>query len=62
MQRMLGIDVGLPPLPEREERLDFLEHYAAASGRRLERLAGSLPNGSPGRPGSSTCPARAPGC
>jgi hypothetical protein len=37
---MLGIDVGLPPLPEREERVRFLEHYAEASGRRLERLAG----------------------
>lgn len=39
MRQMLGIDVGLPPLPEREERLRFLEHYAEASGRRLERLA-----------------------
>jgi uncharacterized damage-inducible protein DinB len=38
MQRMLGIDAGLPPLPEREDRLGFLEHYAAASERRLERL------------------------
>ena len=39
MRQMLGIDVGLPPLPQREERLRFLEHYAEASGRRLERLA-----------------------
>ncbi len=38
MQRMLGIDIGLPPLPSREDRLGFLEHYAEASGRRLERL------------------------
>jgi uncharacterized damage-inducible protein DinB len=38
MQRMLGIDAGLPPLPAREDRLSFLEHYAAASARRLERL------------------------
>ena len=38
MQQMLGIDAGLPPLPEREDRLGFLEHYAAASERRLERL------------------------
>jgi uncharacterized damage-inducible protein DinB len=38
MQRMLGIDVGLPQLPEREDLLGFLEHYAAASERRLERL------------------------
>jgi uncharacterized damage-inducible protein DinB len=39
MQRMLGIEAGLPPLPEREDRLGFLEHYSAASERRLERLA-----------------------
>ena len=38
MRQMLGIDAGLSPLPEREDRLGFLEHYAAASGRRLERL------------------------
>ena len=40
MQRMLGIDVGLPLLPERETRTGFLEHYADASGRWLERLTG----------------------
>src|SRR5919108_4906625 len=39
MQRMLGIDVGLPQLPEREDLLHFLEHYAAASERRLDRLS-----------------------
>ena len=38
MQRMLGIDVGLPPLPEQESRLGFLEHYAMASERRLSAL------------------------
>jgi uncharacterized damage-inducible protein DinB len=38
MQRMLEIDVGIPPLPAREDRLAFLEHYAAASERRLARL------------------------
>jgi uncharacterized damage-inducible protein DinB len=38
MQRMLGIDAGLPQLPEREDCLGFLELYAAASKRRLERL------------------------
>jgi uncharacterized damage-inducible protein DinB len=38
MQRMLGIDVDMPALPPRENRLGFLEHYAEASGRRLERL------------------------
>lgn len=38
MQRMLGIDTGLPQLPEREDRLRFLEHYAETSGRRLGLL------------------------
>ena len=42
MRQMLGIDIGLPPLPAREDRLGFLEHYSEASGRRLERL-GSEP-------------------
>lgn len=35
---MLGIDVGAPPLPEREERALFLERYATDSARRLEAL------------------------
>ncbi len=35
---MLAIDVGAPPLPERETRLEFLKRYAEDSGRRLERL------------------------
>jgi uncharacterized damage-inducible protein DinB len=35
---MLGIDVGAPPLPERETRLTFIERYAEDSSRRLERL------------------------
>lgn len=35
---MLGIDVGAPPLPEREARLEFIRRYAEDSGRRLERL------------------------
>lgn len=38
MTRMLGIDIGLPQLPARETRLDFLSHYAEASGRRLAHL------------------------
>jgi uncharacterized damage-inducible protein DinB len=37
-RNMLGIDVGAPPLPERETRLDFITRYAEDSGRRLERL------------------------
>jgi uncharacterized damage-inducible protein DinB len=35
---MLGIDVGAPPLPARETRLDFIERYAEDSGKRVERL------------------------
>jgi uncharacterized damage-inducible protein DinB len=35
---MLGIDVGAPPLPPTETRLDFMKRYAEDSGRRLERL------------------------
>ena len=37
-RNMLGIDVGAPPLPERETRLEFIRRYAEDSGRRLERL------------------------
>ena len=35
---MLGIDVGAPPLPEQETRLEFIRRYAEDSGRRLEKL------------------------
>src|SRR5919204_5209867 len=35
---MLGIDVGAPPLPAPETRLEFMNRYAEDSGRRLERL------------------------
>ncbi len=37
-RNILGIDVGAPPLPEREVRLQFIMRYAEDSGRRLERL------------------------
>lgn len=36
--KMLGIDIGWPPLPASESRSAFLAHYAEASGRRLDRL------------------------
>lgn len=39
---MLGIDVGAPPLPEQETRLEFMKRYAEDSGRRLERLPGAV--------------------
>jgi uncharacterized damage-inducible protein DinB len=35
---MLGIDVGAPPLPARELRLDFMRQYAVDSGKRLVAL------------------------
>ena len=38
MRGMLGIEIGLPPLPARETRLDFLHHYADCSAARLDTL------------------------
>jgi len=35
---MLGIDVGAPPLPQPETRLEFIRRYAEGSAKRLERL------------------------
>ena len=35
---MLGIDIGPPPLPERETRFEFMKRYADASRKRLDRL------------------------
>ena len=35
---MLGIEVGLPALPEAERRLAFIERYAACSAERLDAL------------------------
>jgi uncharacterized damage-inducible protein DinB len=37
---MLGVDLGAPALPAEETRLAFLQRYAEASGKRLERLRG----------------------
>jgi uncharacterized damage-inducible protein DinB len=37
-RNMLGIDLGAPPLPEPETRVEFIKRYAEDSGRRLERL------------------------
>lgn len=36
--KMLGLDLGWPPLPASETRTDFLAHYGEASGRRLASL------------------------
>ncbi len=35
---MLGIDVGAPPLPKQEVRLEFMKRYAEDSGKRLAAL------------------------
>jgi uncharacterized damage-inducible protein DinB len=35
---MLGIDVGAPPLPAKEARLEFIRRYAEDSGKRLNTL------------------------
>jgi len=35
---MLGIDVGAPPLPAKETRLEFIQRYAEDSGKRLAAL------------------------
>jgi len=35
---MLGIDVGAPPLPEKETRIEFVKRYAEDSGKRTEAL------------------------
>jgi uncharacterized damage-inducible protein DinB len=37
---MLGIDVGAPPLPAQETRLEFVKRYAEDSRKRLETLRG----------------------
>jgi hypothetical protein len=35
---MLGIDVGAPPIPRREARIQFIRQYAQDSGKRLDAL------------------------
>ena len=37
-RNMLGIDVGAPPLPAQETRLEFIKRYAEDSGKRLAVL------------------------
>lgn len=37
-RNMLGIDVGAPPLPHEETRLEFMKRYAEDSGKRLEAV------------------------
>src|ERR1700740_2003253 len=37
-RNMLGIDVQAPPLPNEENRLEFIKRYAEDSGKRLAAL------------------------
>jgi uncharacterized damage-inducible protein DinB len=37
-RNMLGIDVGAPPLPKQEMRMEFMKRYAEDSGKRLATL------------------------
>jgi len=37
-KQILGIDVGAPPLPETETRIEFMGRYAQDSSRRLDEL------------------------
>lgn len=37
-KNMLGIDVGAPPLPAQETRLEFIKRYVEDSGKRLATL------------------------
>jgi len=37
-REMLGVDVGAPPLPKEEVRLEFMKRYAEDSGKRLAVL------------------------
>ena len=37
-RNMLGIDVGAPPLPKRETRMEFIKQYVEGSGKRLAAL------------------------
>jgi uncharacterized damage-inducible protein DinB len=37
-RNMLGMDVGAPPLPKQETRLEFISRYAEDSGKRLALL------------------------
>ncbi len=37
-KKILGVDVGAPPLPETETRIEFIHRYAQDSSRRLDEL------------------------
>ncbi len=37
-KKILGVDVGAPPLPETETRIEFIRRYAQDSARRMDEL------------------------
>ncbi|HYA25837.1 MAG TPA: DinB family protein [Terriglobales bacterium] len=41
-RNMLGIDVGAPPLPREETRMEFMKRYSEDSGKRLAVLRGKV--------------------
>lgn len=43
MKTMLQIDAGMSVLPATETKLSFIDHYAAASGKRLDQLRARPP-------------------
>lgn len=43
MRTMLQIDIGMKPLPSPETRLGFIDHYAAATTKRLSALRDKEP-------------------
>ena len=58
---MLGIDVGAPPLPKEEIRLEFMRRYAEDSEKRLAALRNRTRRGGKGRHRFSKCNGPAPG-
>ena len=59
---MLDIDVGAPPLPKEEVRLEFMRRYAEDSEKRLAVLRAKDEAWWEGETVSSTCGAPGPGC
>jgi len=59
---MLGIDVGAPPLPAQETRLEFIKRYAEDSGKRLEVLRGKPESWFEKRQSFLMSRVRGPGC
>ena len=57
-RNMLGIDVGAPPLPQQETRLEFMKRYAEDSGKRVRSFVRSAIYGGRKTRISSMCAGR----